>query len=503
MEKKDKKKVVLVDGSSYLFRAYHALPPLTTSKGIPTGAVYGVINMLRKLQNEVQPEYIAVVFDTKSKNFRHELYSEYKANRPPMPEDLSVQIQPMHEIIKAMGLPLLAIEGIEADDLIGTLANEAKKENYQVVISTGDKDFAQMVDEDITLINTMTNVVLDVKGVEEKFGVSPEQIVDYLALIGDTVDNIPGVPKVGPKTAVKWLKDYGTLKNIIENAGEIKGKVGDNLRESLVHLELARKLVTIKKDMPLNVHVDFLKPKTPDNDKLRELFTDLEFKTWLKALASSPAEVFSEKGEYHHEIILDKKAWEKWLVALKGAKQFAFDTETTSLDGLEAELVGFSVAITPNEAAYIPLAHDYLGAPKQLNREEILKALKPLLENQKIGKIGQNIKYDMHVLKNYDITLQNIAHDSMLLSYVFNSQATRHDMDSLAKVYLNYQTITYADVAGKGAKQIPFNLVPIEIAGKYSAEDASVTLALTETLWEKISDHPGLVSVYENIEIPL
>lgn len=498
------KKLVLVDGSSYLFRAYHALPPLTTSKGQPTGAIYGVVNMLRKLLNDEKPDYIAVVFDTKSKNFRHEIYPAYKANRPAMPDELQVQIAPLHHIIQAMGLPLVAIEGVEADDVIATLAHIATEHGLTTLVSTGDKDLAQLVDKDVTLVNTMTGSVLDESGVVAKFGVKPNQIVDYLALIGDPVDNVPGVPKVGPKTAAKWLQEYGSLDSIISRADEIKGKIGENLREHLPHLPLGKKLVTVHKDIDLNLKPEDLIAKPPEEDKLKTFYAELEFKTWLRELGSPSTQEVSvkqEKGKY--ELILDEPALSKWLEKIKKAKIFAVDTETNSLDPLQAELVGISLCMQPNEACYIPLAHDYLDCPAQLSRQKVLSLLKPILEDPNIGKIGQHLKYDMHVFARYDIQLYPVAHDTMLESYVLNSIATRHDMDSLAEFYLKYHTISYEDVAGKGAKQVTFDKVEIQKASEYASEDADITLRLHQTLSAKLDQEPKLNKVYHEIELPL
>lgn len=507
------KKLVLVDGSSYLFRAYHALPPLTNSKGTPTGAVYGVINMLRKLIQDEKPDYIGVIFDTKSKNFRHELYPAYKANRPTMPDELSVQIEPLHSIIRAMGLPLLAIEGLEADDVIATLAHQATEKHITTIISTGDKDLAQLVDKNVTLVNTMSGSVLDEKGVVTKFGVRPDQIVDYLTLMGDPVDNVPGIPKVGPKTAAKWIEEHGSLDNIIKNADSIKGKVGEYLRQHLEELPLSRKLVTVQRDAPLDVLVEELIPKSAANDELIALFTTLEFKTWLRQLQEGKATdgdknqaeeqplVNKAKGSY--EIILEENMLLPWLNRLSQAKRFAIDTETTSLDPLQAELVGISFAVEEGLGAYIPLTHAYDGAPLQLPRDFVLEKLKPILEDATIVKIGQNIKYDLHVFSRYGITLQNASEDTMLQSYVFNSVITRHDMDSLAKLYLQYETIPYEAVAGKGAKQITFDKVDVYQAAEYAAEDADITMRLYNVLSKKLESESALKQVYREIEVPL
>ncbi len=496
------KPIILVDGSSYLYRAFHALPPLVNSKGFPTGAIYGVVNMLRKMIADYQPIYIAVIFDAKGKTFREELYEHYKANRPPMPDDLIQQIEPLHNIIRAQGVPLIMIEGVEADDVIGTLAKNAKKQGMDVLISTGDKDFAQLVDTSITLINTMSNTVLNPKTVVDKFGIPPEHITDYLALIGDTVDNIPGVPQVGPKTAVKWLQEYGSLDNLIKNAAAIKGKVGENLRASLAQLPLCKTLATIKCDVDLDLSLESLKRKEPNKTTLTTLFQDLEFKTWLTDLLSNDKEA-QEKKYHHYEIITSEPVFEKWLKKLYSAKLISFDVETTSLNTIDAELVGLSFAIEKSEAIYIPFAHDYAGAPLQLNRAEVLAKLKPLLESSDIKKVGQNLKYDKEVLANYDIDLQGIAYDTMLESYILDSAGNRHDMNTLALKHLGWKTITFEDIAGKGAKQLTFNQIPLEKAGTYAAEDADVVLQLHQNLWPKLEKEKGLKYIFEKIEVPL
>lgn len=492
------KKLVLVDGSSYLFRAYHGLPPLLTSQGHPTGAIYGVINMLRKLQVEEKPDFMAVVFDTKSKNFRHKLYSEYKSHRPQMPEELSVQIAPLHEMIQAMGIPLLAIEGFEADDVIGTLTCLATQANLNIVISTGDKDLAQLVSANVTLVNTMTGIILDEKNVLAKFGVTPKQMIDYLALVGDPVDNIPGVPKVGPKTAVKWLEEYGSLENIEKSAAEIKGKVGEYLRAHLEHLPLSRKLVTVLQDVPLTDAPTNLVIQPVQIEKLRVLLEKFEFKTWLRELKSR-----SPSQKNHYQIVYRESELLAWLEKIKQKKCFVIDTETNHLNPLQAELVGLSLACDPQQAAYIPLTHHYLGCPAQLDRTWVLEQLKPILQDETIGKIGQHIKYDMHVLANYGIEMRHIAEDTMLESYVLNSVATRHDMDSLAEKYLHYQTIRYEEVAGKGQKQVTFDQVEIEKAAEYAAEDADITLQLHQALSSQLIKEKRLNHLYREIEIPL
>lgn len=504
--------LVLVDGSSYLFRAYHALPPLMTSKGASTGAMYGVLKMLRKLMIDQKPKYAVVLFDTKAKTFRHEMYDAYKANRPAMPDDLAEQIQPLHEAVKAMGWPLMAIEGVEADDVIATLAAHASARNLKVLVSTGDKDLAQIVNNHVTLINTMSGEVLDPKGVEAKFGIGPERITDYLALIGDTADNVPGIPKVGPKTAVKWLQAYGTLENIVKRADEITGKVGESLRTNLEQLKLSHELVEVKSDVPLPLEFDELVPQAPDNAKLQVLFSEYEFKSWLRELqeqAPTAATVvaFSEpekvqlQGEY--ELILTTEALSRWIDAIKEAKEFAFDTETTGLDPFSAELVGIALSIEAGKGAYIPLGHAYVDAPKQLDTQDVLKALKPLLEDLNIVLIGQNLKFDFAILREQGLRIERPVFDTMLESYVLNSTTTRHDMDSLAQKYLQYTPVSYEQVAGKGAKQINFSQVDVGIALNYSAEDADITLRLHQHLWPLLEDEDKLKAVYQSIEAPL
>ncbi|MCM0614327.1 DNA polymerase I [Marinobacter sediminum] len=504
--------VVLVDGSSYLFRAYHALPPLTTSKNHPTGAIKGVISMIRRLEQDFPGSKMVVVFDAKGKTFRHEMYEEYKANRPPMPEDLACQIEPIHEIVKAMGLPLLTITGVEADDVIGTLANEATSKGIDVVVSTGDKDMAQLVSDHVTLINTMTETSMDRDGVVEKFGVTPEQIIDYLALVGDKVDNIPGVNKCGPKTAVKWLQSYQDLDNLMAHSDEIKGKIGEYLREATETLPLSRDLATIKTDVDLEFGLEDLTLRQQSDDQLLELFKEYEFRNWVAELENgnsksntddTPEPQSSQPTEKRYSVITEQKEFDDWLKRLKQSDLFAFDTETTSLRYSDAEVVGVSFAIEPGEAAYVPLAHDYMGAPDQLNREAVLEQLKPLLEDPKQAKVGQNLKYDKNVLANHGITLEGIAEDTMLESYVLNSVATRHDMDSLAMQYLGEKTITFESIAGKGAKQLTFNQIELEQAGPYAAEDADITLRLHRTLQPLLEQTGKLASVYRDIDLPL
>ena len=503
--------LVLVDGSSYLYRAFHALPALNNSRGEPTGAVYGVVNMLRRLLKDHVCEHVAVVFDAKGKTFRDELFEQYKANRPPMPDELRAQLEPLLAIVQAMGLPLLRIPGVEADDVIGTLATEAVAQSMPVIISTGDKDMAQLVDGHglITLTNTMTDSVLDAKGVEDKFGVPPSCIIDYLALVGDTSDNVPGIPKVGPKTAAKWLQQYGSLDAVIAHASEIKGKVGENLRQHKSQLELSRQLVTIKCDVPLELGPAQLQRQAPDNEALREWFRRLEFKTWLSELldnAETPTPERDVRGGAatpRYQTVTDMQTFEGWLERLQRAEVFAFDTETTSLNYMQAELVGVSFAVDAFEAAYVPVAHDYPNAPSQLPRDQVLARLRPLLESDEHAKVGQHLKYDMNVLARYGITLRGIRFDTMLESYVLDSTASRHDMDSLALKYLGHKTIHFEDVAGKGGKQLTFNQVPLEQAAPYAAEDADITLRLHETLWPRLQALPNLRQLFETIEMPL
>lgn len=501
--------LVLVDGSSYLYRAFHALPSLTTSSNQPTGAVFGVVNMLRKLAEEYKPDSMAVVFDAKGKTFRHDLYDQYKANRPPMPDELRLQIEPLHQIVEALGFPLIMVPGVEADDVIGTLAKQATQKKVKTLISTGDKDLAQLVDTHVTLINTMNNQLMDEAGVVKKFDVTADQIVDYLALVGDTSDNIPGVPKVGPKTAAKWLAQYETLDNVVKHADEIKGKVGESLRSSIDQLPLSRELTTIKCDLDLEYAIDDLKLKSPDKKRLREIYTELEFKKWLdelsdKDVASNDASLqkAEEIKKASYETVLDKKSFNAWIKKLNKAKLFSFDTETTSLDYMKARIVGVSFAVKKGEAAYVPFGHDYPGAPAQLTEEVVLGGLKPLLEDETKAKLGQNLKYDAHILANHGITLKGIAEDTMLESYVLDS-TRRHDMDTMALRLLGYSTIHYEDVAGKGAKQISFNDVELDKAGPYAAEDADITLQLHEKLSAELEALPSLLKIYREIEMPL
>ncbi|MFD2165705.1 DNA polymerase I [Thalassotalea euphylliae] len=509
--------LILVDGSSYLFRAYHVpyLQALSTADGHPTGAITGVLNMIKSLQKDYPNGNIVVVFDAKGKTFRNDLYPEYKANRPPMPDDLRCQIAPLHEMIAAMGFPLLVIEGVEADDVIGTLAKQASEAGIETVISTGDKDMAQLVTPHVRLINTMTGVEMDEAGVVEKFGIKPDQIIDYLALMGDKVDNIPGVTKCGPKTAVKWLTEHGTLDNVIANADSVKGKIGENLRDALEQLPLSYELATIKCDVELEQDATTLGPVDKDIDKLTELFTQYELRRHLADLkkgdssaetadlAAEAEEVEVPDVEAEYDIIYTEAAFNEWLEKLKNAELFAFDTETTSIDYMQAELVGLSFAIEPGKAAYVPVAHDYIDAPQQLSRDWVLEQLKPLLENDSFKKVGQNLKYDAHVLAHYGIQLNGVAFDTMLESYCFNSVATRHNMDALADKYLGHKTVKFEDIAGKGAKQLTFNQVDIDKAGHYAAEDADITLRLHQVLSSKLKKDVGPLSVFSDIELPL
>lgn len=500
--------LILIDGSSYLYRAYHALPPLTTSQGEPSGATYGIINMLRRLLKDYQPDHIAVIFDAKGKTFRDHMFAEYKAHRPPMPDDLKHQIPAIHEIIKAMGLPVLSEKGVEADDVIATLARQAASHQNKVLVISGDKDLAQLVNSHIHILDTMSNMHYDRQAVIEKFGVTPEQIPDYLALVGDKVDNIPGVEKCGPKTAVKWLLAYGSLDKLIENAEKIKGKVGENLRDALNWLPTGRQLATVHDQVPLTLTMNDLNPTPSDNAELYKWFLRLEFKNWLKEIQTptsnediSTPQCSTKPNDY--ECILDEEALNHWLNALENTKLFAIDTETSSLEYMQAKLIGISLAISPGKAAYIPLAHHYDGSPVQLPIDAILKRLKPILENPGYGKLGHNLKYDYHIFANYDIELNGIVHDTMLESYILDAAKHRHDLDSLALAHLHHQTIHYEDVAGKGKNQINFAQVDIDKATAYAAEDADITYYLHQTLWPQIQATPTLQSVYETLEIPL
>ena len=527
--------LILVDGSSYLFRAYHAPPHLTNSRGEATGAIYGVVNMLKSLLRQYQPQQMAVVFDAKGPTFRNDMYSEYKANRPPMPDDLRSQIEPLHRIIEAMGLPLLCISGVEADDVIGTLARQASLEGRHTLISTGDKDMAQLVDKHVTLINTMTNTVLDPQGVVDKFGIPPELIIDYLALMGDKVDNIPGLPGVGEKTAAALLQGLGSIQQIYQQLDKVttlsfRGAktMAAKLDEYRSQLELSYQLATIKTDVELPYRLADLMIKTADNKRLAELYKECEFRRWLSEVLTAgttgSADAESSSGQLsmladessddtaqntteaqsaQYTTVLDKSTFDSMLQQLNAAELTAFDTETTSLDYMQADLVGLSVATAPGIAWYVPVAHDYVGAPEQLERDWVLEQLKPWLEDDSKAKVGQNLKYDKSVLARYNILLAGIRFDTMLESYVLNSVAARHDMDSLALKYLGYKTVSFEDIAGKGAKQLTFNQIELEKAAHYAAEDADITLRLHQTLWPQLKQHQGLVTVLQDIEMPL
>ncbi|MDA8898155.1 DNA polymerase I [Porticoccaceae bacterium] len=522
----DKTPLILVDGSSYLYRAFHALPPLTNSKGLPTGAVKGVINMMRRLQKDYPDSTTAVIFDAKGKTFRDDMYSEYKANRPPMPDELRSQIQPIHDVIRAMGMPLISIGGVEADDVIGTYAVQATEKKQPVVISTGDKDIAQLVNEHISLVNTMTDAVLDREGVIAKFGIPPELIIDFLALLGDKSDNIPGVPGVGEKTALGLLQGLGGIDSIYQRLDEVETlsfrgakTMAAKLKEHRELAYLSYQLATIKTDVEVDLAVDELANQAPDNEKLLNLFIDLEFKTWINELSgdSAPAQPKSTSqtieprsqlsvvapSTINYETILDQQQFSNWLQKLQNSQLMAVDTETTSLNYMVADLVGISLAVEAGEAAYIPFGHDYLGAPQQLPREMVLEAIKPILEDPQIKKVGQNLKYDTSVLAQHGIDLKGIAYDTMLESYVINSVATRHDMDSLAQHYLDVETTSFTEIAGKGASQLTFNQIALEQAGPYAAEDADITLRLHQALWPQVKAELPLKTLFEEIELPL
>ncbi|KVS46681.1 DNA polymerase I [Burkholderia ubonensis] len=513
------KTLLLVDGSSYLYRAYHAMPDLRGPGGEPTGALYGIINMLRRMRKEVSAEYSACVFDAKGKTFRDDLYADYKANRPSMPPDLALQVEPIHGAVRALGWPLLMVEGVEADDVIGTLAREAERHGMKVVVSTGDKDLAQLVTDRVTLVNTMTNEILDRDGVIAKFGVPPERIIDYLALIGDTVDNVPGVEKCGPKTAVKWLTQYDSLDGVIEHAGEIKGVVGDNLRRALDFLPLGRKLVTVETACDLAPHLESIEATLATDGEARELLRDIfaryGFKTWLReidiALEQSgdadapegePAPVVTAGAVREYDTIQTWAQFDAWFAKIDAAALTAFDTETTSLDPMVARLVGLSFSVEPGKAAYLPVAHRGPDLPEQLPLDDVLARLKPWLESADRKKVGQHLKYDAQVLANYGIELNGIEHDTLLESYVLESHRT-HDMDSLALRHLGVKTIKYEDVAGKGAKQIGFDEVALAQAAEYAAEDADITLQLHHALYPQVAREPGLERVYREIEMPV
>lgn len=526
---------ILVDGSSYLFRAFHAMPPLTNGEGQATGAIFGVINMLGKLLEQYQPEKMAVIFDAKGKTFRHDMYSEYKAHRPPMPDELRSQIEPIHDIVKALGLPLLVIEGVEADDVMGTLAHQATLAQHGTLISTGDKDLAQLVNEHVTLINTMNDTLSTPESVVEKFGVRPDQIIDYLALVGDSADNIPGIPKCGPKTAVKWLTAFGNVDNLVANAPMIGGKIGENLRNNLDQLALSRQLTTIKMDCDLPVGLEDIVRQPADLARLQALFTKYDLRNWLNLVMKGQVPFSKSSGRKAHsqtlqkndateaettqestpdvqksdyETVFTEAQFNRWLDLINQAELFAIDTETTSLNTLQAQVVGLCLAVkdpenTGNLACYIPLTHDYESAPPQLNREAVLQQLKPILEDDSRIKCGQNLKYDWHVLMNHGINMQGMTLDTMLESYCLNSVATRHNMDDLALKYLNHRTIHFEEIAGKGKKQLTFNQIDIDTAAPYAAEDADITLQLHQTLSDKLKQEASLNSVFADIEMPL
>ena len=522
----DQNPLILVDGSSYLYRAFHALPPLTNSKGLPTGAVKGVINMMRRLQKDYPNSTTAVIFDAKGKTFRDDIYSDYKANRPPMPDELRSQIQPIHDVIRAMGMPLISIEGVEADDVIGTYAVQATEKKQPVIISTGDKDMAQLVNEHISLVNTMTDAKLDREGVIAKFGIPPELIIDFLALLGDKSDNIPGVPGVGEKTALGLLQGLGGIDSIYQRLDEVEALSFRGAKTMAAKLEehrelayLSYQLATIKTDVEVDLGVDQLANQAPDNDKLLSLFTDLEFKTWINELAGNPSSTQPKEAVQgsapnsqpsvvtpsviKYETLLEQQQLSKWLQKIQESQLVAVDTETTSLDYMVADLVGISLAVDAGEAAYIPFGHDYLGVPQQLLREDVLEAIKPILENPRIKKVGQNLKYDMSVLAQHGIDLKGVVFDTMLESYVLDSVATRHDMDSLAQHYLDIETTSFSDIAGKGASQLTFNQISLEQAGPYAAEDADVTLRLHQALWPQVQAELPLKTLFQEIELPL
>lgn len=505
--------LVFVDGSSYLYRAFHALPPLATSKGQPTGAIKGVINMLKRLAKDYPESPLVVVFDAKGKTFRDEMFEQYKANRPPMPDDLRSQIEPLHKIIEAMGLPMLVISGVEADDVIGTLAREAASKDFDVIISTGDKDMAQLVNEKVTLVNTMTETVMDIAGVETKFGIPPRYIIDYLALMGDKVDNIPGVPGVGEKTALALIQNLGGIKDIYDNIDKVSGlgfrgakTMAPKLEANREKAELSYELATIKTDVELPQKVEELQQGPADTTILRDLFSELEFKSWLADLGSESGDALNSSEpaiEVEYDCILTEEALDSWIETLSKAPLFAFDTETTSLDYMAARVVGVSFAAEIGKAAYVPFGHDYIDAPEQLNEDVVLGKLKPLLESEQHKKVGQNLKYDANVLKNHNIELRGIAYDTMLESYVFNSVGSRHDMDTLALNHLGHKTIHFEDIAGKGAKQLTFNQIALEEASKYAAEDADITLRLHEKLWPNVDSEDGLRKIFNEVELPL
>jgi DNA polymerase-1 len=502
--------LILIDGSSYLYRAFYVpqLKRMQTASGQPTGAVFGVINMIKSLETQYPDSTIVAIFDAKGKNFRHELYTEYKANRPSMPDELRSQIEYVHTAVRALGLPLVAIPGVEADDVIGTYAKQASDAGQTVLVASSDKDLAQIVNDKVNLIDTMKKVILDEAGVVEKFGVRPDQIIDYLALMGDTSDNVPGVPKVGPKTAVKWISEYQSLDGVIENADKIGGKVGENLREFISQLPLSKDLVTIRCELEVEPLLADLKQVAPDNETLIELFQTLQFNKWLAELGAkaSPNTVSDHTPEFkpgEYQTLFDKEEFLAWIGRLADSEGFAFDTETTSINAQAAELVGVSFAVNEGEAVYVPVAHNYMGAREQLNRDWVLQQLKPLLEDPELPKIGQNLKYDMSVLANYGVCLKGVRFDTMLESYTLDSVSSRHDMDTLSQNHLGHKPVPFSDVAGKGKAQLTFDQVDIEKAGHYAAEDADITLRLHNALMPKLTRDPKIHRIYTEIEMPL
>ncbi len=509
MSNKNTKLFILIDGSSWLYRAFHALPPLTNPEGEPTGAIYGMTNMLRKLMREYTDEHIAVIFDPRGKTFRNDLYADYKANRPPVPPDLEPQFEGIRDIIQALGLPMMQVDGVEADDVIGTLAVRAAAAGRRVLIVTSDKDMAQLVNDDIQLLDTMQNRLTDIARVHEKFGVGPERIIDYLALAGDTSDNIPGVDKVGPKTAAKWLHEYGSLDGVIEHASEIDGKVSENLNAVLDQLPLYKDLATIRCELELDMRVDELVRGPEQPDALRALYKRFDFKAWVRELDETDADdvdvadIPAAPEEVNYHTVLDEAAFDDLIKALEAAELICVDTETDALSAMQSGLVGLSFAVKPGQAWYVPVAHNYPGAPDQLNRETVLERLKPILEDPGKPKLGQHIKYDINVLARHGVRVQGADFDTMLESYVLNSTATRHDMDSLAQKYLGRETIKFTDVAGKGAKQLTFNQIGLEAAGPYAAEDADITLQLHEHLYPQLAADKQLKTLFTDMEMPL
>ena len=512
------KEIILIDGSSFLFRAYHALGSqggLSTRDGQPTHAVFGVVNMLKSLIKECQPLHIAMVMDAKGKTFRHDMFPDYKANRPPMPDDLRVQLQYLLKVIPAMGLPLVSISGVEADDVIGSLAVRAVKDGFHVMIVSSDKDLAQLVNDKVVMVDTMKKSTLDIQGVIDKFGVPPHQIIEYLALMGDSADNIPGIPKVGPKTAVKWLTEFGSLEQIIARADEIKGKVGESLRDNLDQLEISRTLATIKIDVDTGLDYEQLEITNPEVDTLRDLYKELEFRSWLKELEDSTAttqltdddsvedDEIDDQQTPHYETILDEESLNRWIAKLQSADVIAIDTETTSIDSHQAKLVGISFAVTPYEAAYLPLAHSYDDAPKQLEMQSTLDQLRPILEDSQKVKTGQNLKYDLQIFHYHGIALQGIEHDTMLMSYMLDAGNSRHDMDTLSMKHLGHTTIKFSDIAGKGKGQLTFDQIPLDQAAPYAAEDADITLRLHNVLLPRLQNSKEVYRLYQEVEIPL